>query len=227
MALTATYPSWLAEFAAASPETLGLVMLEADPHARRLDRAAQFAAVSDALADGAAAAKACGSAFPVSPRKRSRASLACRSRRPTTIPWSARSGGLPNTGRGRRALCSTAAGSPRSTRVVGALAARLLGQATPQDVFIAHELYHHTEAIRSDMPIARRHQPTLLRIGNWRWRTGIAALAEIAAGAFAQSLLDLPCHPKVLDLVAVDAISTDATAARIAARIAAASGLER
>jgi hypothetical protein len=48
---------------------------------------------------------------------------------------------------------------------------------------------------------------TLFRIGNWHWRTGIAALAEIAAGAFAQSLLDLPCHPKILDFVAVDALS--------------------
>jgi hypothetical protein len=61
----------------------------------------------------------------------------------------------------------------------------------------------------------------LFRIGGWHWRTGIAALAEIAAGAFAQSLLDLPCHPKVLDLVALEAITSNATAARIAARIAA------
>jgi hypothetical protein len=61
----------------------------------------------------------------------------------------------------------------------------------------------------------------LFRIGGWQWRTGIAALAEIAAGAFAQSLLDLPCHPRVLDLIALDAIASNATAARIAARIAA------
>ena len=88
-----------------------------------------------------------------------------------------------------------------------ARAAPLLGRATPRDVFIAHELYHHIEAIRPDLPIARRYQPSLLKIGNWHWRTGIAALAEIAAGAFAQSLLDLPCHPKALDFVAVDAIA--------------------
>ena len=43
--------------------------------------------------------------------------------------------------------------------------------------------------------------------GTGHWRTGIAALAEIAAGAFAQSLLDLPCHQKALDFVAVDAIA--------------------
>jgi hypothetical protein len=47
----------------------------------------------------------------------------------------------------------------------------------------------------------------LFRIGNWRWRTGVAALAEIAAGAFAQSLLDLPCHPHVLNFVARDIVA--------------------
>ena len=31
---------------------------------------------------------------------------------------------------------------------------------------------------------------------------GIATLSEIAAGSFAQALLDLPCHPKVLDYAA-------------------------
>jgi hypothetical protein len=91
--------------------------------------------------------------------------------------------------------------------ITGATAAQLLGQATLRNVFIAHELYHHAEAIRSDVPIARRYQPTLFRIGKWHWRTGISALAEIAAGAFAQALLELPCHPKVLDFVAVDALS--------------------
>jgi hypothetical protein len=89
---------------------------------------------------------------------------------------------------------------------------RLLGRATPRDVFVAHELYHHAEAVRSEVPISRRHQPTLFRIGNWRWRTGVAALAEIAAGAFAQSLLDLPCYPSVLNFVVLDTIAPRTTA---------------
>src|SRR5262249_8489968 len=83
-------------------------------------------------------------------------------------------------------------------------AARLPGDAAGEAVSIAHELYHHAEATRAETPIARRHQATLFQIGKWRWRTGIATLAEIAAGSFAQSLLDLPCHPKVLDFVASD-----------------------
>jgi len=49
--------SCFANIVAASPEALGLAMLRADPHGWRLDRAAQLAAVSDALADGAATAR--------------------------------------------------------------------------------------------------------------------------------------------------------------------------
>jgi hypothetical protein len=223
----ATTPSWLTEVAAASPETLGLVMLDADPHARRLDRAAQFAAVRDALADGASSAETLRERFPdLAPQEIAHA---------LGVPIEATDDD-PMVGslwrfaeyrqRPARILMYSRGLAPLDRAVVGPLAVRLLGQATPRDVFIAHELFHHTEAIRSDTPIARRHQPTLFRVGGWRWRTSIATLSEIAAGAFAQSLLDLPCHPKVLDLVAVDAISTNAAATRIAARIAAASALE-
>src|SRR3979490_2646177 len=63
-AATYPYPSWLAEVMPASPETLGLVMLEVDRYARRLDRATQLAAVRDALVDGAATAEALRARFP-------------------------------------------------------------------------------------------------------------------------------------------------------------------
>jgi hypothetical protein len=222
MGSASTYPSWLAEVAAASPETLGLVMLEADPHARRLDRAAQFAAVRDALADGAAAAKALRERFPDLAPQGIAHELGVPIEATDDDPMV---GSLWRFAEYRqrpaRILLYSRGLAPLDRVVVGPLDVRLLGQATPQDVFIAHELYHHTEAIRSDMPIARRYQPTLFRIGGWRWRTGIAALSEIAAGAFAQSLLDLPCHPRVLDLVALEAIAPNATAAQIAARVAA------
>jgi hypothetical protein len=227
VAHSATHAPWLAEIIATSPETLGLVMLEADPHARRLDRAAQVAAVRDALADGSATAKALREHFPsLTPQKIAHA---------LGVPVEATDDD-PMAGslwrfaeyrkRPARILLYRNGLAPLDRAVVGPLAVRLLGHAMPQDVFIAHELFHHVEGTRPETPIARRHQPTLFRIGGWRWRTGIAALSEIAAGAFAQSLLDLPCHPKVLDLVAVDAISTNAAATRIAARIAAASGCE-
>ena len=102
MVSAATHPSWLARTsAAASPEALGLVMLEADVHAWRLDRATQLAAVRDALADGCRAAETLRARFPISRRMKLPPSLTCRWRRPMAIRWSDRSGGLPNTRRGR------------------------------------------------------------------------------------------------------------------------------
>jgi hypothetical protein len=194
-----------------SPETLGLVMLQADPHAWRLDRATQLAAVADALADGMTAAGNLRTRFAdLSPEQIARA---------LGVPVETTESD-PMVG----SIWRFAEYRPRPPRIVlyrrglrplersltGALAAQLLGRATPRDVFIAHELYHHIESVRPETPIARRYRPTLFRIGNWHWRTGIAVLAEIAAGAFAQSLLDLPCHPRALDFVAMDAIALTA-----------------
>jgi hypothetical protein len=197
----------LTDSVAASPQALGLAMLRDDPHGLRLDRASQLAAVSDALADGAATAADLKARFPVLTPQQIARELRVpvettdddpmvgsiwrfaeyRSRPPCIVLYS-------------RGI------APLEATLVDGLATELLGQATLQDVFVAHELYHHAEAIRSEVPIARRYRPTLFRIGKWRWRTGVPALAEIAAGAFAQRLLDLPHHPKVLDFIAVDVI---------------------
>jgi hypothetical protein len=216
----ATYPLWLAEVIKASPETLGLVMLAADPHAGRLDGATQLAAVGDALEDGAAAAKALRQRFPGLTPQQITSALGVPIEAVDDDPMA---GSLWRFAAYRQRpagiLLYIRGIAPLERAIAGPLAARLLGQATPEDVFVAHELFHHVEATRSDTPIARRYQPTLFRIGNWHWRTGIAALAEIAAGAFAQTLLDLPCHPKVLDLVALDAVGADAAATEIAARV--------
>ena len=195
-----------------SPETLALAMLQADPHAWRLDRATQLAAVADALADGIAEAANLRMRFAdLSPEQIARA---------LGVPVET-SNADPMVG----TLWRFAEYQPRPPRIVlyrrglhplerNARAAPLLGRATPRDVFIAHELYHHIEAVRPETPIARRYRPSLFRIGNWHWRTGIAALSEIAAGAFAQSLLDLPCHPRALDFVAMDAIAPAANQPR-------------
>jgi len=43
----------------------------------------------------------------------------------------------------------------------------------------------------------------ILTLGPFRLTTGLSSLAEIAAGAFAQNLLGLRHHPKLLDVVAV------------------------
>jgi hypothetical protein len=208
--VSAAATAWrLTDPAAASPQALGLAMLRDDPHALRLDRASQLAAVSDALADGAATAADLKARFPLlTPQGIARELQVSvetsdddpmvgsiwrfaeyRSRPPCIMLY-------------RRGI------APLEAALNDRRATKLLGRATLHDVFVAHELYHHAEAIRSEVPIARRHRPTLFRIGKWRWRTGIPALAEIAAGAFAQSLLDLPYHPKVLDFIAVDVIRT-------------------
>jgi hypothetical protein len=200
--------SRLADAAAASPETLGLLMLEADPHAKRLDRSTQLAAVADMLAGGASIARDLRARFPDRAPERIAGELGLPIE---TVDADPMVGSIWRFAEYRPrppciVLYSRGLG-PLERTLTGPRAAQLLGRATPRDVFIAHELYHHLEAVLPDAPVARRYQPTLLRIGKWHWRTGIAALTEIAAGAFAQSLLDLPCHPKVLDFVAVDAIS--------------------
>jgi hypothetical protein len=194
----------LGEMITASPETLGLLMLKSDPHAARLDDRTQRAAVSDALADGVATARDFRTRFG--------------GRSPHEIARELRvlveaTGDDPMVGsiwrfaeyrpRPPRIVLYTRGLTPLEQALAGRLATRLLGEATIPDVFVAHELYHHAEATRSEVPIARRYRPTLLQIGPWRWRTGIATLAEIAAGSFAQALLDLPCHPKVLDIAGV------------------------
>jgi hypothetical protein len=203
---------------AVSPETLGLVMLEADVHAWRLDHATQLAAVRDAIADGAATAQALRARFPgLTPHEiagRLSVPVAETDDDPLVGPlWRF----AEYRGRPARILLYNRGLAPLDGAIAGRLVARLLGPATPREVFVAHELFHHVEATRSDTPIARRYRPSLFRIGGWHWRTGIAALAEIAAGAFAQSLLDLPCHPRLLDLLALEAVAPNATAAQIAA----------
>jgi hypothetical protein len=191
------------EVITASPETLGLIMLRTNRHSTRLDEHTQLAAVSDALADGVTAARSLRERFPgLAPRDIARE---------LQVPVVATDDD-PLVGsiwrfaeyrsRPLRIVLYTRGLAPLQQALTGDLAARLLGQATTEDVFVAHELYHHAEAIRPDVPIGSRYRTTLLQIGKWRWSTGIATLSEIAAGSFAQTLLGLPCHPRVLDHVA-------------------------
>jgi hypothetical protein len=197
------------EIAAASPEMLGMLMLKGDLHGARLDDPAQRAAVIDALADGAATAGVLRKRFPGLNPRRIAGELQVTV---TTSDNDPMVGSIWRFAEYRprppQILLYTRGLAPVERALAGAPAARLLGEAAVEDVFVAHELYHHTEATRAEIPIARRHQATLFQIGKWRWRTGIATLAEIAAGSFAQALLELPCHPKVLDFVAGDGIGS-------------------
>jgi len=70
-------------------------------------------------------------------------------------------------------------------------------------VFLAHELFHHLEGLRPSHALAARYRVALLTIGPLKLTAGLSSLAEIAAGAFAQHLLGLRYHPKLLDVVAL------------------------
>jgi len=83
---------------------------------------------------------------------------------------------------------------------------RAVGAADPSlavaGIYVAHELYHHLEATGL-APASAQARVTLARLGRWRWESGIPALSEIAAHAFAQALLDLVFFPGALDRLAV------------------------
>jgi len=87
-----------------------------------------------------------------------------------------------------------------------------LGDSNPRQILIAHELYHHIEITRPALQVNRRWQVTLIKLGRWRWQSGLPVLSEIAAGAFAQTLLRLPVHPHVLNLVVLKAVAGRASA---------------
>ena len=79
---------------------------------------------------------------------------------------------------------------------------RALGVDRTRAVFLAHELYHHFDEARV-RPLCARHRLPLLRLGWLRLSVAVPGMREIAAGAFAQHLLRLRFHPRLLDIAAV------------------------
>ena len=77
--------------------------------------------------------------------------------------------------------------------------ATLLNLEDCSPVFLAHELYHHLARSAPRPPFSRAYRVTLLQLGRWRWTSRIASLEEIAAGAFAQSLLGMKFHPRLIE----------------------------
>ena len=80
-----------------------------------------------------------------------------------------------------------------------------LGLDDPEPVYLAHEIYHHLDAAAA-VSIARSVPVTTLALGALRLRSGLVSLTEIAAAAFAQSLTGLSCHPRLLDVLARNAL---------------------
>ena len=81
-----------------------------------------------------------------------------------------------------------------------------LGIDRTAPVFLAHELYHHFDCTRGGATLSRLHRIRLFGIGPWNWTSGLSSLSEIAAGAFAQRLLGLSFHPKLLDFLSIQTL---------------------
>ena len=89
----------------------------------------------------------------------------------------------------------------RLDRLIAGHSAQACAIGSTVPIFLAHELYHHFDCLRGGDRLSRRHAVKIFGIGRWHWTSGLSSLAEIAAGAFAQQLLGLPFHPKLLDLL--------------------------
>jgi hypothetical protein len=89
---------------------------------------------------------------------------------------------------------------PAIQRIDAVLARHGAGGHAARSVYVAHELFHHFDCTGPQPSLAQRHRLTLFALGRWRWTTGLTSLAEIAAGAFAQDLLGLAMHPRILEL---------------------------
>lgn len=66
---------------------------------------------------------------------------------------------------------------------------RRLGSGDLRPAFLAHELFHHWEGRHPEQAPGRRLRVPLWSLGPLRLTTGLPALSEIAAGAFAEELL--------------------------------------
>ncbi|MFI4982257.1 MAG: hypothetical protein ACHQIO_18060, partial [Nevskiales bacterium] len=66
-------------------------------------------------------------------------------------------------------------------------------------------------------PIRRTARATTFALGPLRLTSGLHTLAEIGACSFAAALTGLPCHTRLLDLVALRTIAPGAAASMEAA----------
>jgi hypothetical protein len=174
------------------PRTLGLLQLQSDPQFPRIGPERREALVEAALADGRLLASNVGASLGPDPA------------------FIAASCGVPvvdsegEAGFGSTVVFAEYATRPPTITLYSPAIRRLdaniagLGIFETRPIFLAHELYHHFDCTRSD-PLSRRHRVNIFRVGSWAWTSGLTSLAEIAAGAFAQELLGLSFHPKLLD----------------------------
>ena len=201
----------------ATPRALGLLLLREDPQSARIAADRRAALVDAALEDGARIADAVSKRWGREPDRIALRGGVSVSDCDTEQGW------------GATVVYAEYLERPARVRLFRPAIARLdRGLAEPgvrhitgieraRSALLAHELYHHFDAVRDGVPLARRHRVTLLRFGAWQWTSGLVSLAEIAAGAFAQRLLGLRWHPRFFDIITVHAADPQAAMRMVAA----------
>jgi hypothetical protein len=187
----------------AAPQALGLLQLQDDSQYFRIPADRHVALVEAALEDGRALADWTRDRWGQDP-----ASIAARCNVP--VIHSDDDAGFGSTivyaDYATRAPCITlyVSAIARLDGLIAGRGARLpLGIGRTMPIFLAHELYHHFDCLRGSARLSRLHAVKIFGVGPWHWTSGLSSLSEIAAGAFAQQLLGLPFHPKLLDLLLV------------------------
>lgn len=183
------------------PQALGLLQLREDPQYPRIPADRRVALVEVALEDGRTLADRTRELWGQDP-----AAIAARCNVPV-FPSE------DNAGFGSVVVYAEYASQPPSITLYLPAIRRLdrlitehgvqvcRGIVSTMPIFLAHELYHHFDCLRGNERLSRQHAVKMFGIGRWHWTSGLSSLAEIAAGAFAQRLLGLSFHPKLLDLV--------------------------
>jgi hypothetical protein len=181
-------------------------LLAADPQARRLSAAEAHAAVALAVADGQAlAAQHAGTPQALSAQLGVGVGTVLGNNRfGTVFQFAEYAAKPPRVLLYQHAMDTVAEAAGRH--------AIPLSPARPADVYLAHELYHHLDQHRR-IPISRTTRATIVALGPLRLTSGLHSLAEIGACAFAAALTALPCHPRLLDLLALRAVAPAAAAA--------------
>jgi len=184
------------------PRALGLLQLQEDPQYPRIppDRRAEL--VQSALDDGRSLADRIREQWGQDP-----AAIAARCNVP--VIRSVDDAGFGSVVVYARYIARPSSISlyvPAIRRLDRLIAERGVPVVSCLPIFLAHELYHHFDCLRGKTRLSRRHAVRIFGIGSWHWTSGLSSLPEIAAGAFAQQLLGLPFHPKLLDVLLVEEI---------------------
>ena len=187
----------------AGPQALGLLQLREDPQYRRIAPDRRAALVESALDDGRDMADRIREQWGQDP-----AAIAARCKVPVIRS-------ADDAGFGSVIVHAEYVARPSSITLYVPAIRRLdrlvaerdvpIGSSLP--IFLAHELYHHFDCLRGKARLSRRHAVRIFGVGSWHWTSGLSSLSEIAAGAFAQQLLGLPFHPKLLDFLSVQTLN--------------------